>query len=59
MDVRDLAFMAEKQPAAGEDTLQLLLIDLVRAEHAAVEEALFGRRNGACRARHGGFLPGL
>src|SRR5215469_1174358 len=39
---RDLALMAQKEPAAGEDPLQFLLIDLGLDEDAATDQALLG-----------------
>ena len=56
MDIRDLTFVAEKQPAAGEDQFQLFLVDILRAKYAAVEKSLLGVRDRVCCARHGDFL---
>src|SRR6516164_1195082 len=39
---RDLALMAQKEPGAGEDPLQFLLIDLGLDEDAATDQALLG-----------------
>jgi len=38
----DLAFMAQKQPAAGEDPLQLLLVDLRLDEDTPADKAVLG-----------------
>src|ERR1700732_4184436 len=39
---RDLAFMAQEEPAAGEDPLQLLLVELRLDEDAATDQTLLG-----------------
>src|SRR5262249_13429209 len=38
--IGDLALMAQKQPAAGEDALQLLLVDVALDENAPTDEAV-------------------
>jgi len=52
----DLAFVAQKQPAAGEDSLQLLRVDLRLDKDAAADQAVLGIDQTAEINRHGTLL---
>src|SRR5262249_62165156 len=49
----DLAVVAQKQPAAGEDPFQLLLVDLRFNEDASTDQAMLGIHQTLCVRHHG------
>src|SRR5262245_43399605 len=55
--VSNLALMAEEQPAAREDLLQLLLVDLLVDEDTPTNEALLDIHQLFDVGRHGALLP--
>src|SRR5439155_17522803 len=54
--LRNLALMAQEQPAAGEDLLQLLLVDPRLDKDAPTDQTLFGIDQSECVCGHWAFL---
>ena len=55
--VGDLRLVAEEEPAAGKDLLQLLLVDFLVAEDAGVDDTVVGVDQGGHRCQcHGNLL---